>query len=227
MAEDSVGLLAMLQHADSMFPSGAVSFSFGLETLVNRGIVAGCRDLEAFLTAQLRGRWADLDRPILWHAHHTGDDLAALACLDALVNAQSLSVEQRLGSTRMGQALLGVHQKLGTPLAGAYAEMITRDSGFGHLPVVQGLLWRALGISANEMLVMSAHSVLTSMLGAAIRLSVVGYIQAQRIHAALLPVIAEILETPICAPEETHAFVPQIDIASMLHETDDVRLFVN
>ena len=227
MVEDRHGLLGVLQHADSMFPSGAVSFSFGLETLANRGIVTGAGDLLAFLTAQLRGRWADLDRPILWHAHQAGDNLATLARLDALVEAQSLGAEQRLGSTRMGAALLSVHAKLGTPLAGIYAQQIARGAGHGHLPVVQGLLWRALGFSGDEALQMSAHGVLTGMLGAAIRLSVIGYVQSQRIHAALLPVIAEILETPICEPGETHSFVPQIEIASMLHETDDVRLFVN
>ena len=50
--------LAALQFGDSFFPSGAVSFSLGLETLHADGIVADTAGLEEFLTDQVMGRWA-------------------------------------------------------------------------------------------------------------------------------------------------------------------------
>ncbi|MBU1176669.1 MAG: urease accessory protein UreF [Alphaproteobacteria bacterium] len=227
MSSDVLVDLSAFQHADTMFPSGAVSFSFGLEALVNAGIVAGPDDLAGFLTAQLRGRWADLDRPALWHAHRAGADLDAVGRLDRLVEAQTLGAEQRLGSTRMGAAFLGVHAKLGSSLAETYRRRIAEGRGCGHLPVMQGMVWQALSFPHERALLMSAHGLLTGMLGTAIRLSVAGYVESQRLHAALLPVVAEILETPICAPNEMRGFCPQIEIASMIHETDDARLFMN
>ena len=54
--------LALLQHGDSFFPSGAVSFSWGLETLAEDGRVATAADVAAFLEGQLRWRWATCDR---------------------------------------------------------------------------------------------------------------------------------------------------------------------
>ena len=47
--ENKIIPLMLLPHSDSAFPSGAVSFSWGLETLVNRGIVTKADDVQAFL----------------------------------------------------------------------------------------------------------------------------------------------------------------------------------
>ena len=69
--ENKIIPLMLLQHSDSAFPSGAVSFSWGLETLVNRGIVTKADDVQAFLYAQLTARWASLDRIMLVHAHQS------------------------------------------------------------------------------------------------------------------------------------------------------------
>ena len=65
---DSRGLLATLQHADSFFPSGAVSFSWGLEALRADGLVQSADDVALFAAGQLRHRWATADRPS-WRQH--------------------------------------------------------------------------------------------------------------------------------------------------------------
>ena len=78
--------LMLLQHSDSAFPSGAVSFSWGLETLVNRGIVAKADDVQAFLNAHLTARWASLDRIMLLHAHQSWNDPDRIAWLDTLTD---------------------------------------------------------------------------------------------------------------------------------------------
>jgi len=219
--------LAMLQHADSMFPSGAVSFSWGLEALGNRGVVVDRDGLRDFMAAQLEGRWADMDRPMIWHAHHAGCDTDRIRYLDALVEAQTLGAEQRQGSRRMGAAMLAMHTRLGTPMAADLAAMAHAGALQAHLPVMQGVLWRALGCPAETALVMSAHGLCTGMLGAAIRLSIVGHMDAQQIHTHMRARIETVLNRTIQAAERAHSFIPQIEIASMNHETDETRLFVN
>jgi hypothetical protein len=62
---DSRSLLAALQHADSFFPSGAVSFSWGLEALRADGLVRTANDVALFIAGLLRHRWATGDRPLL------------------------------------------------------------------------------------------------------------------------------------------------------------------
>ena len=219
--------LSVLQHADSMFPSGAVSFSWGLEALCNRSIIVESNRLFEFISAHLLSRWSCLDRPIIAHAHAAGNNTSILTKLDRNLEAQSLSTEQRLGSTQMGGALLSVHARTGTPGASNYIDLIARQQAFGHIPVIQGLIWHGLGFSKKQALMMSAHGLCTGILGAAIRLSIIGHINAQVIHTRIVPVIEEVLLLPIPAPEDVHSFIPQIEIASMNHENDEIRLFIN
>ncbi len=227
MADTQHISLAAFQHADSMFPSGAVSFSWGLESLFNRGIVTDRRALAEFMTTQLSGRWANLDRVILVHAREADNDLERLTWLDAMVEARALSAELRLGSKRIGSALLNVHKRLGTKLAVEFSDLVASGASYGNIPVVQGILWGNLGFSSHQIQVMSAHGLCTGLLGAAVRLSIVGYLDAQSIYASLLPLVDGIFLEPVCEPGDAHSFIPQVEIASMNHETDEMRMFAN
>ena len=60
-------ILALLQHGDSFFPSGAVSFSWGLEMLKQDDFVTSKDDVENFLINQLAERWTPFDRVVLAH----------------------------------------------------------------------------------------------------------------------------------------------------------------
>jgi len=219
--------LAAFQHADSFFPSGAVSFSWGLETMCNQGLVSTKQDLHGFIRAQLINRWSGFERPALVHAHAAARDFDKLEALDWLIEAQTLAAEQRDGSQRMGTALLTIHSKLMTPGAQAYRARVHNGQAAGHLPVAQGLVWSGLGFDAGLAQQMAAHGLCTSLLGAAIRLAVIGHVDAQQVLAELHPLIEEVLSRPVPEPDALHSFVPQTDIASMNHETDDMRLFAN
>lgn len=227
MTEHIASTLAMFQHGDSAFPNGAISFSWGLEALVNRGVVTNVDGVAAFLLAQIVGRWANIDRVVLLHAYAASDDLDEIARLDALINAQSLAAEQREGSRRMGAAFLGVHLSLGTPMAAPLRDLVAAGRIWGHAPIVQGVIWQALGFSDEQSQIMAAHGLCSAVLSSAIRLSVIGHIDAQKIHTLLLSQVENIIGTDLCPPNEAHGFAPQIEIASMLHETDQMRLFVN
>ena len=227
MTEPVPSVLAMFQHGDSAFPSGTISFSWGLEAFVNRGLVTNAEGVAAFLSAQIRGRWANIDRVMLLHAHAANGDFDEITRLDALIEAQSLATEQREGSRRMGAALLGVHVKLGTPMAMPLRDLVAEGRIWGHAPIIQGVIWQALGFLAKQAESMAAHGLCSAVLSSAIRLSVIGHIDAQKIHARLLSQVEGILGTDPCSADEAHGFSPQIEIVSMLHETDQMRLFVN
>ena len=66
---DLRAMLALLQYGDSFFPSGAVSFSWGLEGLASRGAVETEEDVKGFVVGQLDARWAHFDRAIIVAAH--------------------------------------------------------------------------------------------------------------------------------------------------------------
>lgn len=96
-------LLALLQYGDSFFPTGSVSFSWGLEGLCNDGILAFPGQVAQFVKGQLQHRWATMERAFLTAAHAARGDLGILESLDRLAEAMTLARELREGSTRAGE----------------------------------------------------------------------------------------------------------------------------
>ena len=224
---DKVSLLAALQNADSFFPGGATAFSWGLEALHADGHVRSPADVERFLTGQIERRWTSSDRVFLIAAHRAGGDLARVAEIDRRLAAMILPRELREGTIRTGGALLEVHRRLGTPGAEAYRRLIGAGEAHGCLAVVQGLLWSAIGLDADQAAAMSAHALCVGVVGAALRLGIIGHIEAQRIVSAVRPLAAAGVAAPETKVEQAHAFAPSADIAAMRHETQGIRLFAN
>lgn len=219
--------LTLLQYGDSFFPSGAVSFSWGLETLCEDGRVATVEQVTAFLQGQLRQRWATCDRAALAASYGAAEDLEAMAEIDRLLEAQTLAAELREGSRRSGGALLAVHEKLGTPGAAAYRALVRAGTAPGHLAAVQGLVGRGVGLALPASEVLSAHGLCVGLLGAALRLGLLGHVDAQRGLQEARATIAEILATPAPEVAAMSAFTPEAEIAAMRHETAETRLFAN
>jgi urease accessory protein len=186
-------LLASLQNADSFFPSGGISFSWGLETLLADGSVRGAEQVDAYVEGQLRHRWATCDRVALVAAVRAASDILLLQDIDAELEAMTLAMELREGSKRAGASLLTVHERLGTPGAAQYRAAIRTGKAYGHLPVVQGLLWCGAGLSESAVEAVSAHIFCVGMLGAALRLGCIGHIQGQGTLLRMRPVIVELL----------------------------------
>lgn len=220
-------LLRILQEADSFFPSGAVSFSWGLETLCSEGWVTKESEVEDFLLAQLTYRWASFDRIAVIEAAKVSRFTGKVVEVDRMVEAQTLPDELRSGSRRNGCGLLSAHAKLGTPGAKDYLAGVRASVGFGHVSVMQGFLWSRRGISSDEAVLLSAHVLCVGILGAAVRLGVIGHIGAQNILTKLQPTIDHLATRPVTSLDEIHCFLPQAEIASMRHETAAARLFAN
>lgn len=220
-------LLGALQYADSFFPSGSIAFSWGLETLRADGEIVSTEQVAQFLEGQLVHRWASFDTPVLVAAMRAGGKFDRLADLDDLVEAMTLATELRESSRRAGASLLKVHVGLGTPGAAEYRQRIVEGKARGHLPVVQGLLWNATGLSEEACRAVSAHTLCTGIVGAALRLGMIGHLDAQRILLQVRPILVELLRLPAGQAEELYAYAPHAEIAAMRHEVQDSRLFAN
>lgn len=220
-------LLGALQHGDSFFPSGATAFSWGLETLAADRAVVTAAGLERFIAGQLTGRWATCDRPALCGAHAAAGDWERVQRLDHCIEALSLAAELRSGSRRAGAALLGVHERLGTPGAADYRRLVRSRETPGHLSVVQGVVWHGAGLPETVAATMSAHTLCVGMLGAAVRLGFTGNAEAQRILTSVRPLIGRLIDTPPLPIDRLGAFTPEAEIAAMRHESAAVRLFAN
>jgi urease accessory protein len=227
MSGKHLSILKSLQHGDSFFPAGGIAMSGGLETLVDEHRINSVQMVEDFLTGQLQCRWATMERPIVVAASRTCTDLEVLCDIDAQVEAQTLAAELRGGSVRSGRALLQVHSSLDTNNAEEFREMIQKDRAIGHNMVVQGLVWGNVGLSEHLIEAMSAHTFCVGLLGASLRLGVIGHTKVQAVFGHLHEIISGTLKETSIPLEGVSAFSPEQEIAVMRHENSTHRLFFN
>ena len=222
---DDATLLTALQYADSFFPSGSTAFSWGLEALCADRQVTSADDVRRFLEGQLGQRWATCDRLFLAAAHRVSKDLDAVVALDRLLEAMTLPRELREGATRAGGALLGIHERLGTLGAAQYRERVRAGTAPGHLPVVQGLLLAGVGLDERMASTVSAHALSVGVVSAALRLSVITHVDAQRILTTTRGLLAELLAESAADVTDAFVYAPATDVAAMRHESQSARLF--
>jgi urease accessory protein len=224
---DVAQALAVLQFGDSFFPSGAVSFSWGLEGLSDSGVVAGADAVRAFVIGQLRARWAEFDRPVVVAVHRARMNLDEVAAIDAEVETQSPCAELRGASRRMGEAMLSVFARLGIGEAATYRERVKQDDAFGHLPAMQGYLWGRADLSERAAVALSAHTFATGLLGAGIRLGCLSHIDAQQILIEVRQEAARLVALPVPPIGALSAFAIEAEIAVMQHVNNSLRVFAN
>ena len=220
-------ILTILQFGDSFFPSGAVSFSWGIEMLKEDNVITSITDIDKFLENQLINKWAPFERVALAHTYLNADKIDEVVAIDNLVESMTVTNELRNGSKRLGTALLATHTKLNTPRAQDYQQLILDRSAHGHLPIVQGLISKSIGQSQNSALLISAYTFCVAILGAAIRLGFIGHIDCQNSLSKFRHLIAELTTQSLPSLDSIHAFTPYADIASMRHENANTRLFAN
>lgn len=219
--------LTLLQHGDSFFPSGAVSFSWSLEMLKDDHIITSSEGVESFLENQLVERWAPFERVVLAHTYDCANDIDTVIKIDNLVECMTLASELRNGSKRLGTALLTTYCKLENVNAQQYRDLTDQKKAHGHLPIAQALIWKSIGLTKTSVFTLSAYNFCVSVLGAALRLGIVGHIDCQNSLTKSRELITGILTWPVPDLENIHAFTPYADIASMRHENTNTRLFAN
>jgi urease accessory protein len=222
-------LVAMYQ-ADSAFPNGAFAFSNGIEGMAALPLPFNRDEIGKHVETALRHRWAGMDRVALAHAFHGYDSLAELRNVDLAYEAATLPDSLRAGSRRSGRAFLISHLKLETMGAQNLQKAIAAGDLIGHLPVLQGAIWRQLQISLQEAVAISGFQTVTGLVSAAVRLNALGAINAQAIIRDMLPLIADLARETISIERGSVAltsFSPLLDIAAMRGGNSNLRLFSN
>jgi urease accessory protein len=219
--------LRAIWQADGAFPSGAFAFSYGLEGAIalRRDLTAG--EFEQLVMTILRQRWVSYDRIALLRSFRTNGDLAAIAAIDREVEASTLVEALRSGSRRNGASFLASHASIGDELARSLRDAVRRGECLGHIAVMQGALWSAVGLTEELAQLTSGYAVASGLVAVAVRLGAIGALRGQAVLKACLPLIEEL--TARVAPEsaEMESFVPFLDIASARHAQADLRLFAN
>lgn len=217
-------LLTALRLGDSAFPSGGFAFSQGLEPVLAADRTAGADLVLAFIREQVRLRFATADRVAVVRTFRLADDEDAVAAVDREFHAASPVEPQRLASAKNGAALLAAHVRLRTEGAASYQARVRARRGFGHLPVVQGLVYRRLGLGEGEAVRVAGYAMVMGIAQAALRLGRIGAMDTQSVVARALADLEGIADADIDdgAPA---TFTPLVDIAAIDHTHARGRLF--
>jgi urease accessory protein len=213
-------LLQLQQLADSAFPIGSAAHSFGIETLVEAGLL-NTASLAAFLDAYLHEAGA-------LEAAYCGASCRADAAewlnLNAELGARKLARESRDASSAMGRRFL----RLAAGISGN--ELLIAASGLQaetHLAPCFGLVSGVLGIDAVTAAAAYLQQSMTALVSACQRLLPLGQTQAHQILWNLKPAIIVAVERSVTEPALTSSFTPLLDIASARHATLYTRLFMS
>ena len=95
-------------------------------------------------------------------------------------------------------------------------------------PVIFGAVTSVVGLKERNAVLAFLHGLVTGVLGAAIRLGILGHIQAQQILLQLVPDIEAVWSTAVSMNlEQMWSCTPFIDIAQMQHPKLAQKLFAN
>jgi urease accessory protein len=230
-APSRAALLArMLQFGDSMFPIGGFSFSCGLESAIQEGVVADSATLQAFArTALEQSARGDGIALIAAHRAAIAGDVDALILIDEQVHARKLSDEMRTMSVRMGKKFteMGV-EVVGAPLLRTWRECIETSVTPGCYPVALAINFAVQDLPASQAFVVHQYGVATTILGAALRLMKVSHIETQKILYELTGQTAAAYEATATARlSDMAGFAPLTDILAAIHTRAHVRLFMS
>ena len=223
-------LLRILQWGDGTLPVGAFSFSNGLESALQTGIVQDAASLKRFVQG-VAWQSAGLDGVALLHAHRValGGELPPLLAVDQALMIRRVGQEQRQMLTRMGKKLTELGERLlPHPLQTQWLASIRDGRTAGSFPVSAGMLFALLGVAEDEAFAVHHYGVVSMMLGAALRLMKVDHYSTQRIAFELHDEVDEIYrQKATCALDDMASFSPVFDVLVAHHEQATVRMFMN
>lgn len=208
------------------FPVGGFAFSHGLELAAERGWIASRGDLEAWLRDLIEVGSVRSDCILLaaaWRAARAGDAVR-LREAGELALALQPSAERYLESVTQGGAFLAT-VSAAWPADGLAASVAALDEDVA-LPVAVAVSAAAHAIALDGTLTAFALGGVGNLVSAAIRLSLVGQTDGQRVVAQLM---APIQRTVAMALDSSLSDIGGValrsDLASLMHETQYSRLF--
>lgn len=222
---DLAGLHRLLAWTSPSFPTGAFSYSQGLEWAVEAGDVAGEETLLAYGNALLHHGSLAIDAALFACTWRAAPDLEALDNLAGLAAAWRGSAEAALESRQQGAAFLAtVRAATPHPLLDSFAaRMVGRPVAYS---TAFALACAAHGIALEPAINAHLHGALANLVSAAIRLSVTGQTGGQRVTARLAAAIPEAACAALSADlDRIGSSAMGIELCAIAHETQHVRLF--
>ncbi len=224
-ADPSAGL-KLLAWLSPAFPVGSFAYSHGLEWAHEVGWVGDAGALIAWITDLVeQGSWRS-DAVLCTAAYRASlhRDAKSLAEVAELAAALAPSAERRLETVQQGNAFVTAIRAAWPCVAIEHLKEVA--PGDIAYPVALGVAAAGHGIAVPTLLESFGVAFVSNLASAAIRLSLIGQTDGQRVIAALLPIVGRTAQSLHGATlDDLGSVAFRSDLASLLHETQYTRLF--
>ena len=208
------GLLTLSQWLSPSYPLGGFAYSHGLETALAQGRVRDRDGLLAWLEDVLDHGSGRADAGFLWRAYYAqgSDDILRL---DAQARAFACSGERQREAQRQGTAFVRTTNAVwGLDLPDVV------------LPVAVGRAAALKDIDGHAAAGLYLQGFVSNLILAAVRIIPLGQTEGQAVLAALAPLCQRIAhETTTADTDDLYSNAFLSDVASLIHETQQPRLF--
>jgi len=216
---DTAALLKLLHLADSALPIGGAAHSFGIESLVDAGLL-DVGNLEAFFIGYLEETGA-LEASCCVRSCAFAHDAFSLDdwfSLNAELGARKLAREPREASIAMGRRFLQLAANMTNH---ALLRSASDRGGEVHLAACFGLVAGTLHLDAGLAAAAYLQQSVTTLVSCCQRLLPLGQTHAHQVLWNLKPAIFE------AARGADTAFTPLLDVVAARHATPRTRLFIS
>ncbi|CAA2142020.1 Urease accessory protein UreF [Hyphomicrobium sp. ghe19] len=223
-------VLHLLQFGDSALPIGGFSFSNGLESAIQQEIVSDAPSLREFvLTVMHQSATSDGVALLCAHRAAKAKDIDALMIVDRAAFERKLNEETRLMTVRMGRKLAELADAIMSDrLNHEWLVRIKQAQTAGTHPVSLALVLAALGVEARDAFGAQQYGIATTILGAALRLMRLSFVDTQKILLEATRMVAPAYEKVRDAElNDMASFLPMVDILAAVHVKGHVRMFMN
>ncbi len=225
-------ILHLLQLASPTLPVGAYSYSEGLETLVDRGIIRDRNTLSQWLEQSLGYGAIRLETAMMLRAYQsvTQSDLTALSDWNGWASAAKETAELRSQSWQMGNSLIKLlldlhnsspsYNNISLPdLASAAGVPCNYAIAFG----IAAAYWQ---IDLTAACLGYLHSWASNIIGAGVKLIPLGQTIGQQLLLEVYPQLSLVTQEVLALQDRDLSSCSWgLALSSMAHETQYTRLF--
>jgi urease accessory protein len=212
-------LLRLMAWLSPAFPVGSFSYSHGLETAAHIGLVTDAESLRQWLADLIERGSAWNDAVLFAEAHRLASSGGEVSDLAELGEAMAGSRERHMETLLQGAAFLRAASAWPHPALGALPATCP-------YPVAIGAVAGVHGVPLESGLAAFLQAFVSNQIQAAIRLSVIGQVDAMATLAALEPLIGETASRgAVSTLDDLGSSTIVAEIAAMKHETHYSRLF--
>jgi len=224
-------LLGLIQAADNFYPTGAYAHSYGLEGLVEAGVVHDRATLRRFLLNMVLPQLHQIEIPLATHAWEAlgTEDWSTLRQICILSAALRAPRELREAAEAMGRQRAHLAQQLHpSPLADTFWKKSQEEKWPHCLAVATALEARLTQAPVTAVYAAVIYAAVAGVIAAAMKLLRLGQNGAQTLLTEVLATGSHLTPATTHRPLQAIGwFNPWMDIASARHETAAARLFIS